>query len=86
MPKTVSTKTKTMNCKHVLAFFKKPERLHQTSLPKEVRAHVKRCPSCARRYTTLKATLTVFGTRADVRTPEAMRRYVERRLTSRSHE
>ena len=79
MSKAASTKP--MTCKQVLTFFKKPERLHRTSLPHEVKAHVKTCPSCTKRLATLRATLTVFGTRVNVQTPTAIRRYVEKRLS-----
>ncbi|RMH37337.1 MAG: hypothetical protein D6690_02930 [Nitrospirae bacterium] len=72
--------TKAMTCRQVLAFLKKPERWHQVTLPKEAQAHVKTCRSCAQRYTSLRATLTVFGTRSNVRTPEAVRRYAEKRV------
>lgn len=77
---TKKSAAKAMTCRQVFAFLKKPERFHQVALPKDIQAHIKACSSCAQRYTSLRATLTVFGTRANVRTPEAVRRYAEKRV------
>ncbi len=77
---TNTTSQHTFTCRQVLGFFGKAKRMDRGSLPKEVKAHLKRCQSCSHHFTSLQATLTVFGTRFNVHTPQAIRRHIKEQL------
>ncbi|RMH05354.1 MAG: hypothetical protein D6704_09680 [Nitrospirae bacterium] len=68
-------------CRQTRHILRKTGTVDFAAIPEEISVHLKQCLSCMQWHENLRATLTIFGTRVDVRTPPAIRRYVERRHT-----